>query len=129
MSRNLALLSVKSDMQNVFYSVEADAFARQALWERHQESVKWDDDPMGRTVDLGKFGGMPVKLELFCATINGKLVLFYDCVSLVAHWGMVDDWLKDNIPNLSGRRCNALNFHNCLMQISEDAEKTSKITA
>ena len=103
------------------YAVEADSFARQALWEqnerlkiteRHLAIQQWEQDSMGLAVQIGEFGGMPVVVSFSWAVLNGKRVCFYEPTSMVTHSGMLDDWLNAHLPD-NAKTTNADNFHLC----------------
>lgn len=123
-----------------FAAVQADDFARHALWREYSETHKWVQDTSGIIKPLGEFHGLPVNLSINFATIDGLRVMFYDCTSQLAHWGMVDEWMEKNVPAMG--RCDpqvarvwsdATNFVNVLHDIERSrlwqAEQAAKRSA
>lgn len=77
--------------------------------------AEWKQDSIGNGLQIGELDGRPICVSTLGATIAGKRVLFYECVSQLADYAMVDAWIKfyaEKIPH-----CNAMNFHNCLSRI------------
>ena len=110
-------------IKNAVYVVEADSFARHSLWEQCHTSHNWEEDSSGLVVEIGRFNKLPICLSIWFATIDGHLVMFYECISLLAHWGKIDEWLKNNVPSINGNHCDAMNFHNCLITLKEKDER------
>lgn len=109
-------------LKDVFYCVQADSFARQMLWQEHNEKMQWEPDLRGFFIQVGTFGGKPISVEFYYATINGLKVAFYDCTSMVAHWGKIEKWMKQNVPAMAedDRHCNADNFHHCIHRLKRE---------
>ncbi len=107
------------------FAVEADAFAQSRLWQQHNSTHTWVDDSSGRIVNVGQFGGEVITLTAAWSTIDGQRVLFYCCDSQVVHWGVVNEWLKQNVPAFGeigiGRRSfsDASNFGNIIFGIEQ----------
>lgn len=116
-------------LKTVFFAVEADSFARFVLWERHHKKRSWEDHSVGFVETVGEFGGLPVVVCLWFADIDSRRVLFYECTSRLAHWGMVEEWLEKYVPcmNNTPRRnhSDAMNFHNCLLTIDDENKKAA----
>lgn len=83
--------------------------------------VDWEEDCGGLWETIGYCDGRPVNVCFWWATINGVLVCFYEAISQVVDWKMIEEWIGRNaagVPNV-----NADNFHNCLQFISEQQPK------
>src|ERR1035437_428034 len=120
-----------SRLKEVFYVVEATSFEYFCLWEGYApESQRripgvskhtWKEDSRGFVQEIGKFGKMPVCISVLFATIDGKLIMFYECCSMVSHMDMVRKWVDKNAP-IAQIAClyhsNAQNFHNCIIEIA-----------
>ena len=63
---------------------------------------------------------MPIILQISYAKINERWVAFYDASSLVVHWGMIKEYIKEKFNALNS---DAMNFHNCINHIKELNEK------
>lgn len=106
------------------YLVEADDFARNALWQRHNERARWESDLSGYFGQVGDFGGMPVTVCCDWARINGRLACFYFSPSVVTHSRMLEEWLREHFAHLFRGRsvplhCDAMNFAHCIHAIEE----------
>ncbi len=123
------------------FTVEADSFAKHELWSKYslewlnmykldfteealRKQVKfrvdWKDDSMGTIMEIGQIKGRPICVSFFWTTIDGHLIMFYDCTSQLADHKMVEDWLEKYCnPKHEGcsSNCDANNFHNCLQYI------------
>jgi hypothetical protein len=104
------------------YVVEATSYEYMCLWRENRndfpESMPWDEDGLGKSVFIGTVGGHPVILECRWATINGRLIMFWNSPSMVTHFGIISGWLKMYCNPFTSdnreARCNAMNFHQCL---------------
>lgn len=123
------------------YTVEADMFAKHTLWQNFstealecqriklntaqlcqelQYRVKWIDDNMGYSMQIGEVNKRPVCVTFFWTKIDNRLVMFYHATSEIVDHKMVNDWLKKYCnPQDKGcsNNCDANNFHNCLIYI------------
>jgi hypothetical protein len=82
--------------------------------------VDWLSDSSGKSVTVGTFAGMPVRICVSWATINGQRVMFYSPVSQVSHSELINNWLEMHIPCMKQperNHSNSCNFHNCLRAI------------
>jgi hypothetical protein len=107
-----------------FYCVRADDFACDTLQRHYGKENDWHSASTGVWMVIGEFHDLPVNLSFKFATVLGVPILFYDCMSLLAHWGMIEEWMEQNVPamgklpsNGERRHCDAMNFHNCLWDI------------
>lgn len=106
------------------FLIEANSYERMCLWRENHQRVRWEENMSGICLQIGKFGDMPICVSLVWATINGRLVCFYDAVSEVAHSQMIEDWLATQCDAKwdNGTRrahCDAMNFGHCLSAIDE----------
>lgn len=101
--------------------VEADRYSAHMLWYENCEKLEWIECNHGLGEIIGYVGDMPVNLSLTKATVDGKLIIFYDAVSMVVDHSIVEDWVSE-IAKLVGavnqygriRKTDAMNFHNVL---------------
>jgi len=103
-----------------FYAIEADSYAYHMIWKQYfydvaPEKRQYDfvQDNSGLGHEIGKIGKRSVVLEFKWWIINGHRVLFYNVMSQVADWKMVEEWLKKNMPHLK-YTSDATNAHNVL---------------
>lgn len=136
-------MKVDKRFKDTEFIIEADDFARQALWERYsgealepttRNTIKWDQDGMGWMDTIGHVNKMPVCVTFVWAKLNGHLVVFYHACSRMVDHEMVDDYMKKYCnPTWDGgtRRahCDASNFHHVLDHIRdcEAAELLQKV--
>ena len=113
-------------LSNFEYLVEATHTEQLYLWQqwakeaeylnlRSPKRVSWREDERGPMFTIGHLGKRPVNVWLLGATIGGRRVAFYESVSEVVDWAMIEKWRKKTFPHLftgSGcsRHCNAANF-------------------
>ena len=113
------------DLKDTFYLVEANSFETLCHWREFHKDGRYtfEQDGMGFTKHIGKFGGMPVVICLFRYKIDGHWVLFYEATSQVVDHRMINKWLDEHVlthcPSIEGRvhHCNSMNFGNCLLAI------------
>lgn len=113
----------KDKMRQSVYAIEGDSGACQMLWQLcHNEKAfqslgvnSWKKHLMGGMVQIGVFGDMPVTIEFHFATINGQMIMFFNCCSMVTHSGMVDAWFEKFLPNL--KTTNMMNYHHAFHAI------------
>lgn len=99
--------------------VEADGFARQALWSEWHTKLNWRSEGRGTGLQIGELDSRPVMLCLIWEWLNGRLVCFYEATSQVVDHAMIEKWLE---KTCNGKRthddrpitCDANNFHHCL---------------
>jgi hypothetical protein len=100
------------------YVVEADDFARLALWDRFHDSFPnrtWRQHPGGGAQQVGCAAARPVLMSCVWADVFGRLVLFCHPCSPLADSRMVERWLarwcNPLAPDGELARCDAMNFH------------------
>lgn len=97
------------------YLVEADSFARLALWGQNHKSLRWESPSIGVARHLGTLDDMPVVVHLCWGILAGHTVCFWELVSMVTDLRM---WYRDRATTFPGiRTCDAMNFHNCLLDL------------
>ncbi len=118
-------------LQRTFACVEATGYESLSLWQHHSSQSdrpkgykphQWVQDSLGFLQTVGTLADMPVAVSVFWATVDGKLVLFYEATSRVVDHEMVDEWIKKNTPT-AVIRTNAMNFHNVLGAIEHANKK------
>jgi hypothetical protein len=120
-------------MEETFFAVAATSFEHQCLWSDHAQqsdyakvptTVHWKQLPYGYTVQVGTLDNRPVVMTLRWASLDGKLILFWDVCSQVTDSGMVEAWLSGNFHGTWDKgtrraRTDAMNFHHCIHAIKE----------
>jgi hypothetical protein len=99
----------------VFF-IEATGFEQQILWEQNDkrpagERLSWGEDCRGFIHVIGYVDSRPVNVSFSFATLNGARVCFYEAVSQVVDFEMVDKFLREELGMKA--HCNAQNFHLC----------------
>lgn len=90
------------------YLVEATSFEQLTLWQQWHEKVEWKEHPQGKAPTVGLLDGRPVVLCFFYAHLSGAKVMFWYATSQVVDYLMIDDYLKENFPDVP--RTDAMNF-------------------
>lgn len=102
------------------YIVEADSFAQLKLWEEFNQRVVWKQDCKGLYQQVGSFDDMPVNISCNWNILDGYHILFWEAISQVVDYRMVDkffDWVfGENFQN----KTNAMNFAHVLQFIEKD---------
>lgn len=109
------------------FFVEADSFAKQALWEQHfydkkdGERLEWIQDSSGFSRLIGfmdKNKQNPIYVSFGFYAIGGKYICFYYPEGTYADWNQIEAYINSIVPKYdSGTRnakCDANNFHQCL---------------
>lgn len=110
-------------LKKVKFFVEANSFERHQLWRDFHEKIDWKQDLSGVSILIGQIKparkpARPIYVDFSFATLNGKLICFYNgCSALVDHT-MIEEWLEKEYPvkyDSGSRRamCDAMNFHHC----------------
>jgi len=111
--------------KETFFLVEATGCEQHFLWSEWHKRVKWEEQGMGCTGQIGTLDRRPVMLTFFWARINGKLVGFWDSTSQVVDHKMIEKWLAENCTppkcdnGTRSAQCDAMNFHHCIHAIQE----------
>ncbi len=104
---------MNNQLKETEFVVEADTFAQHTLWEKwsaqslikhiwkdgsdsHFNTIKWEQLSPGYIETIGYIKKRPISIEIYWAKLNGHLIMFYNCCSLLADYKMVEDWLDKN---------------------------------
>lgn len=111
-------------LKDAEYVVEATFFEKHCLWKENEREghVVWEDVSSGymHTIQELPIGDtrMPVTVQIFFAILDGKVVAFYEPTSQVVDHRLVDAWVSvESEAYRAGRKCNAMNFHQCLQEV------------
>lgn len=118
--------------KDVAYLVQASHEEYGAFWQHFSHEsphriypsvcVQWQEISMGGSRCVGHIAKRPVWVEYSYAILDGKKVLFYDGMSELVDWKMIERWISHCIDKYMGGgrpHSNAANFHNCLGFIRE----------
>ena len=133
---------IDSRLSDVEFVCEATSCERQNLWEKFHYGLgggkctcgadkyphlPWEQDSMGRLIQVGTCFGHPVVISVVFAKINGLNVMFWENTSRVVDREMIQKWLDDNVsPSWDGGRIahtNAMNFHHVIDASKEKERK------
>ena len=92
-------------------------------WDEH---VKWwSDVSSGLSLYCGTFGDMPVYATIWFYLVDGYVVAFYEGTSMVVHYKMIEDKVKETfgIHDMYTKWADSSNFHNIYRVIKELGEK------
>lgn len=110
--------------KDTFFLVEADSFSQLKLWEEYPKLQKFWQQQVGMSIVIGRLDDMPVKLCCMPVLILGKKVIFWELVSAVQDYRMVEPFF-DKICNpkwdngTRRARTDAMNFHNVISELRE----------
>lgn len=84
-----------------------------------QPRVNWEQIRSGFAIRIGEINGLPVNVEFSFAIIEGKKICFYNAISQMVNYKMVEDWLIERFQLTNDGYCrwnrvDAQNFHNCI---------------
>lgn len=100
---------VSDGVAHAGFFVEADSFARHALWKEYG----FETDSRGFGINIGGTADTHLMFWFGYPNADDKehTFCFYDATSQRVHWGEVDEFIN----KLRGARgkCDAKNFHNC----------------
>lgn len=110
-----------NNYEGVIGIVEATNYESLCLWkEYHKEKgYTWVQQTSGSLVTVGEFGDMPVCIAPLVHIVDGKKIMFVEATSIVVHWLIIEEWLKNNVPSAVRddgylNKQNAMNFFNLL---------------
>lgn len=134
LKENLAYINeIDSRLVNTFYAIEADSYACHMIWAEYFFNIPKDkrkfefvQEPVGISFEIGRIEKRPIMLSFRWYTINGHLVLFYDCTSQLADWKMVNEWLNKYMPHIK-EKSDAMNAHNVLRYCEKKPESVPPI--
>ncbi len=110
-------------LSNTKALIEASSFEKLTLYFDHIEQG-YDVEQIGRglTWVIGSYNKMPVVIDIFWNKVDGKLLGFYECTSLLNHKDIIKEWIMKNIPSVV-TVTNSMNDHTALKTIG--ANRTS----
>jgi len=88
------MIDLNDLMKNTYYAVEANNFEQMFLYTQNQRKNKWDEIQSGAHITLGHIDERPICVLLNWALINEFPVLFYEPVSVLVDYVIIDEWLK-----------------------------------
>lgn len=88
--------------KDVVYIVESTYNERHLFWEKfHYKPFyddfkinSWEQEMSGIGITIGHVDGRPVVIDITWAKLEGYRVLFYDAMSQLADWKMIEDWFS-----------------------------------
>lgn len=107
-------------LEGVVGVVEATNCEKHMLWaenRRHEKPRKWIENLSGYGATVGSLADMPVCISLLTAEVDGQKLLFTHPTSMVVDHRLIDQWLKDELPETAMRpdgyvnSTDATNFH------------------
>lgn len=96
------------------YVVEANSFEQLSLWEKYHKTHSWVEDNQGLLLTIGHFHNNPICISISWATVNNKLIMFFEPTSTIVNYNIIDKWLDENCNPMNGSRkarTDAMNFH------------------
>ena len=105
--------------ENVEYLIEANEFARHTLNKRYCGSVEWKNGIGFKCEKMGYVTGDDrcVMCRFCFSRLNGKLICFYEPVSILVDYDMIDNWIKNNIK--CKNKTDAMNFHEVINYVTK----------
>lgn len=112
---------MKEFLEGVVGVVEATSFEKMKLWDQYknEKKVSWVESGTGYLETVGTILDRPVCLSMFTNVVDGHKILFIEATSQLVDWVMIDEWLKENLPESAFQengiyinKQNAMNFHN-----------------
>ncbi len=117
---NVVFLVQASDQEYMSFWCD---FAHESTERMHKHvSIHWKQESLGVSRVIGELDGRPITVGGRYARLDGQRVLFYDGISQLVDWKMIDAWIEYYAEKCmdwkrtgaTWRHCNAENFHNCL---------------
>lgn len=106
-------MEIDERFSDIVALVEATSTERFFLWREFNRLTAWQSDETDRAINIyNTLTGRPINLCFAFVKINNKRVAFYECISQLKDYAIIDKWLANNLPNSSViLHCDALNFH------------------
>lgn len=121
MSEKIRYESLEDVYKDVHGIVEANSFETLKLWQdwHKEKGYSWVQNNSGWLELVGELAGKQVWISPLAHIVNGRKILFVEATSAVVDWGMIEDYLKENVPSAIKEggylnKQNAGNFH-CLV--------------
>lgn len=94
--------------------VSATFYEQLALWRECQANrIPWEQDNIGREETIAEdVGGYPMRVDFSWASVNGKLIAFYERSGWTYSEAIMRDWIEIQFPNAKSE--NSLNFWNAI---------------
>ena len=116
-------------LNQVSFAIEVDPFSYQALWVKYAmasnesipRAIDWQEvhNGGGPLYEVGRLANHPVVIALRFVELQGTPVVFYWTTSQVVHWGMIEEWLENNVPCYrAGNKAAADDFYRCLNYVT-----------
>jgi hypothetical protein len=99
----------------VVYFVKASFDESLFLWNELHTKLDWKEYNRGLVYTIGEINDRPINVEFNFCYINNKLICFYDCISQLCDYKMLEDWLDTTFPNVPDT--NAMNFHHAVHSV------------
>lgn len=121
--------------KDVVYIVESTYNERHLFWEKFHYKPFYDDfkieswevEMSGTGTTIGTVDGRPVTLDITWAKLEGYRVLFYDVMSEVADWKMVEKWFshwRKQFPQIQST--DSTNVGHCVRYCIDRAKKNKE---
>lgn len=135
--------SDKKYFEEVVFLVHATSHEQHQFWVdyHHQPRFdhcrihKWEQVMSGTMIEIGELDNRPINLAVNWAILEGYRVLFYEAVSQVVDYKMVDEWIEHFSKHIrwdNGHRwahTDSNNFHLCINAIQDLWKKHGTGTA
>lgn len=122
---NRNLNDVDAFIGDCVIAVEANSFESHCLWAKYHKETNWKQIGSGFGPTVGRIADMPVNVSININIINGHRVLFYYGMSMVVHFGMIEEWIRARLP-AGTKLTDAQNFHHA---IHHTADLNKKVAA
>jgi len=119
-------------LQSMDFLVEASDTEQFFLWKQSVEEYKfcsaeqWQSQ-IGRSHIITQVHGRPINIQLMPVLIKGIHIGFYDCISQLADWLIVEKFIEEHFTkkyNGSRATTDALNFSHALHYINDKCKIT-----
>jgi hypothetical protein len=112
--------NIEELLMPVQYFCAATSFEQFCLWQSNFEKISWVEDRKEIFYNVGLIDddlSKPVNVVLSFATIENKVICFFDVVSRYNDKQMVSQFIEQFTPKYNGRLgiTNAPNFHHMLL--------------
>lgn len=106
--------------RDVVAIIEATSTEQFFLWKEFNKIVPWEHDQRGYSININtsyliSLTKRPINLCFAFIKIAGKRIVFWEPISELVDYFVIDEWIKENLPNVCNE--NAINFHNALAEI------------
>jgi hypothetical protein len=111
------------DFEDIEWLIEANSNEQHQIWEGWHTKLKWEQINPGFSYTIKRLSvegeELPICLCFTFAKVNGRKIAFYECSSLLSHYGYIEVFLKTYFQRTHDNYCrwnqvDAKNAHNCL---------------